>query len=420
MSLKQTSKPPPKQPHILVVTSVYPLSSTTDRHGSFVHETVLHLRSQGIRFTVFAPAFQGLKHQRLEGVKVHRFRYCLKRFENLTHGEGAPTKIQNPFYILIAACYILAGTWQMFGLCRRDRPDLIHVHWPFPHGLMAFPSSKLLGIPMVFTFHGAELLLARKFAFVAKILQWLVPMARGVTANSSFTSKLIQHLYPTDVSIIPYGLTIEPKLPQQRPPDELPTLLYTGRLIERKGVKYLVQAFAQVLPQYPARLRIVGDGVLRSDLETLCRSLGISDSVDFLGFVPNEILADEYARCDVFVLPSIVDRKGDTEGLGIVMIEAMAHAKPVIASAVGGVVDVIQSGVTGLLVPEKDADALAAAILSLLQHPDRAAQLGHNGLVDVQTRFGWDHIVKLWEIVFCDALDRHSPVNKFSTALKEP
>lgn len=408
-----------KQTHILVVTSVYPLSSTTDRHGSFVHETVLHLRSQDRRFTVFAPAFRGLKHQILEGVKVYRFRYCLKRFENLTHGEGAPTKIQNPLYILIAAFYILAGTWQMFWLCRRDRPDLIHVHWPFPHGLMAFPSSKLLGIPMVFTFHGAELLLARKFSFVAKILQWLLPMARGVTANSSFTSKLIQQLYPTDVSIVPYGLTIEPKPPKQRPPDELPTLLYAGRLIERKGVKYLVQALAQVLLQQSARLKIVGDGVLRSELETLCRSLGIDDSVDFLGFVHNEILADEYATCDVFVLPSIVDRKGDTEGLGIVMIEAMAHAKPVIASAVGGVVDVIQSGVTGILVPEKDPAALAEAILSLLQHPDRAAQLGRNGLVDVQTRFGWDRIVQLWEVVFCDALDRNPPINKLSTALEE-
>ena len=409
----------PKQFHVLVITSVYPLSSTTDRHGSFVHETVLHLRSPDLRFTVFAPAFKGLKHQILEGIKVHRFRYAPKQFENLTHGEGAPTKIQNPFYILVAALYIVAGTWQMFWLCRRDRPDLIHVHWPFPHGLMAFPSSKLLGIPMVFTFHGAELLLARKFDFVAKILRWLLPTAKGVTANSSFTQKLIQQLYPVEVSIIPYGLTIEPKLPKSRPPCELPKLLYAGRLIERKGVKYLLHAFAQVLAKQPARLRIVGDGILRPELETLCQSLGIANSVDFLGFVPNESLADEYATCDLFVLPSIVDRKGDTEGLGIVMIEAMAHAKPVVASAVGGVIDVIQSDTTGLLVPEKEPEALAAAILDLLEHPDRATQLGRNGLEDVQIRFGWSRIVQLWEAVLCNAIDRPPPINTLSTALEE-
>lgn len=408
-----------KQSHILVVTSVYPLSSTTDRHGSFVHETVLHLRSPDLRFTVFAPAFKGLKHQILEGINVHRFRYAPKQFENLTHGEGAPTKIQNPFYILVAALYIVAGTWQMFWLCRRDRPDLIHVHWPFPHGLMAFPSSKLLGIPMVFTFHGAELLLARKFDFVAKILRWLLPIAKGVTANSSFTQKLIQQLYPVEVSIIPYGLTIEPKPPKSRPPGELPKLLYAGRLIERKGVKYLLHAFAQVLAKQPARLRIVGDGILRPELEALCQSLGIAGQVDFLGFVPNESLADEYATCDLFVLPSIVDRKGDTEGLGIVMIEAMAHAKPVVASAVGGVIDVIQSGTTGLLVPEKDPEALAAAILDLLEHPDRATQLGRNGLEDVQIRFGWSRIVKLWQAVFRNAIDRTPPINTLSTALEE-
>ena len=352
--------------HILVVTSVYPLTNTRDRYGSFVHETVLRLKPTGAKFTVFAPAFKGSKHQLLEDVPVYRFRYCPKRYENLTHGEGAPTKVQNPFYLLVAAFYIFFGTWQLFWLCFRKKPDLIHVHWPFPHGMMAWPANKLLGIPMVFTFHGAELLLMHKFRFVADILRWLLPKASSVTANSSFTQGLIRNIYKGPIYIIPYGLTIEAKPPQSRPPEELPRLLFAGRLIERKGLKYLLQALPIILAKQPVCLRIVGTGIQEEELKSQCKSLGLDAVVDFLGFVSNERLVEEYAACDIFVLPSIVDSKGDTEGLGIVMIEALAHAKPVVASAVGGIVDVIRSGTTGFLVPEKDPQALAEAILTLL------------------------------------------------------
>ena len=123
-----------------------------------------------------------------------------------------------------------------------------------------------------------------------------------------------------------------------------------------------------------------------------------------MGFVSKEELANEYASCNIFVLPAIVDSKGDTEGLGIVMIEALAHEKPVIASAVGGIVDVIQSGVTGLLVNEKDPEALSQSIIELIADPVRAKELGQRGLKDIQERFGWSRLVLLWQDVFTKAL----------------
>ncbi len=398
------------QKHILVVTSVYPLAVNTERHGSFVHETILHLQSARAKFTVFAPAFKGSRHQILEGVKVHRFRYFWKRFENLTHGEGAPNKIQNPLYLIVAACYILFGSWQLFFVCLRQKPDIIHTHWPFPHGLMAFPASKILGIPMVFTFHGAELLLARKFGFVATILGWLLPKAKGVTANSSFTKNLISKLYKGNVAVIPYGLTIEAKPPKLRDLHEVPTLLFAGRLIERKGLRYLLHALPIILAKHPVKLRVAGGGVQEPEMRSLCQTLEIENAVEFLGFVDKEQLPYEYAACDIFVLPSIVDDKGDTETLGIVTIEALAHAKPVVACPVGGVVDVINSD-TGFLVPEKDSQALAEAIIHLLLHPYAAAQMGQKGLLDVQARFGWSRIVPLWQRVFSQALGSKPSLN---------
>ena len=389
--------------HILVISSVYPTTSDGN-HGAFIRETVLQLRSLGIRFTIFAPAYEGSQTHNLDDIEVYRFRYFFKRFENLVR-DGAPTKLQKqPLYILVALLYILLGTWQLFWLCKRQKPDLIHVNWPFPHGLMAYPVSKLLSIPMLFSFHGAELLLAKKFSFVGSILRWQIPMAKGVTANSSFTQALIQKLYSGDVSVIPYGLTIEPKTPCVRNLEEDTKLLFVGRLDERKGLRYLLEALPLVLRKYPVRLRIVGKGILEDEIKQQCQELKLGEIIDFLGFVSKEELANEYASCNIFVLPAIVDSKGDTEGLGIVMIEALAHEKPVIASAVGGIVDVIQSGVTGLLVNEKDPEALSQSIIELIADPVRAKELGQRGLKDIQERFGWSRLVLLWQDVFTKAL----------------
>jgi glycosyltransferase involved in cell wall biosynthesis len=390
--------------HILVISSVYP-TTPDGNHGAFIRETVLQMRlSHGIRFTIFAPAYEGSQPHNLDDVEVYRFRYFFKRFENLVR-DGAPTKLQKqPLYILVALSYIVLGAWQLFWLCKKQKPDLIHVNWPFPHGLMAYPVHKLLGIPMVFSFHGAELLLAKKFSFVGAILRWQIPMAKSVTANSSFTQALIQKLYSEDVSVIPYGLTIEPKAPSVRNLEEDTKLLFVGRLDERKGLRYLLEALPLVLRKYPVRLRIVGKGILEEEIKQQCHELKLDKVIDFLGFVSKEELANEYASCDIFVLPAIVDSKGDTEGLGIVMIEALAHEKPVIASAVGGIVDVIQSGVTGLLVNEKDPQVLAQSIIELIADPVRAKELGQQGLKDIQVRFGWSRLVLLWQNVFTKAL----------------
>lgn len=390
--------------HILVVSSVYPQTSEGN-HGAFVREAILRLQPTGAKFTVFAPAYEGSHSYVLDGVKVYRFRYCLKQFENLVR-DGAPTKLQKqPIYLLAAALYILLGTLQLFWVCCREKPDLLHVNWPFPHGLMAWPASKLLKIPMVFSFHGAELLLVNKFHFVAAILCWLLPQVQGVTANSSFTRGLIRKLdTELAVTVIPYGLTIEAKPPKERPPEAVPRLLFVGRLDERKGLRYLLEALPLILAKQSVRLRIVGKGILEAEIKSQCRAMGLDAVVDFLGFVSKEELADEYASCDVFVLPAIVDSKGDTEGLGIVMIEALAHEKPVVASAVGGIGDVIVSGTTGLLVPEKDPPALAQGILTLLSNPQRSQQMGRVGLQDVQARFSWSRIVPMWQKIFTSAL----------------
>jgi glycosyltransferase involved in cell wall biosynthesis len=384
---------------ILVISSVYPLSADGN-HGAFVREAILRLKPLGINFCVFAPSYEGSKSYILDGVKVRRFRYFIKKFENLVR-DGAPTKLQKqPIYLVVAAFYITLGMLQLFWTCLVEKPDLLHVNWPFPHGLMALPVSKLLGVPMVFSYHGGELLLANKYKFVSSVLKALTKQASGVTANSSFTKRLISKVYDGPVDVIPYGLTINAKAPNSRDESSSFKILFVGRLDERKGLKYLLEALPAVLERHDVTLRIVGKGILEEEIYNQCHAMRLDSIVKFLGFVSKEKLANEYASCDVFVLPAIVDSKGDTEGLGIVMIEALAHEKPVIASAVGGIVDVIQPEVTGILVPEKDPIALSNAIVRVLENPEWASELGRRGLKDIQTRFSWSRISGLWQSIF--------------------
>jgi glycosyltransferase involved in cell wall biosynthesis len=215
-----------------------------------------------------------------------------------------------------------------------------------------------------------------------------------VSCNSGHTREEIRRLAGLEATVVPYGSTVAPcHLPVRATFGSPATLLFSGRLIQRKGLPYLLRALPYVLQECPVRLLLTGEGDQRAALEALVQELGISQHVEFLGFVENARLAELYRDCDIYVHPAIVDDRGDTEGLGVVLIEVLNYGRPVVASNVGGIPDVIVHEETGLLVPEKDAATLAAAIVRLLRDPELAARLGTNGRAHVNARFAWDPII---------------------------
>jgi glycosyltransferase involved in cell wall biosynthesis len=189
------------------------------------------------------------------------------------------------------------------------------------------------------------------------------------------------------------GETAVLRSPSSRDPDLLHTILFVGRLVERKGVAVLLEALARLRSARPVRLWVVGDGPLREPLRRRAEELGIADRVEFPGFVSEEELSRRFRDCDVFVLPAIRDAKGDVEGLGVVLIEALLHARPVVASDSGGIRDIVRDGETGLLVPPGDAAALAAALRRVLEEPELAVRLVQTGRRHVATHFSWDTII---------------------------
>jgi glycosyltransferase involved in cell wall biosynthesis len=167
---------------------------------------------------------------------------------------------------------------------------------------------------------------------------------------------------------------------------------------------HLVEALAQLPRDIPARLIVIGDGPESPRIAARARDLGVSERVELRGRQSDDALRTAYASADVFVLPAIVDARGDTEGLGVVLLEAMNFGVPVIASATGGIVDIVVDGKTGLLVSPGDAAALADALGRIAGDADLADRLGAQGRDWVREKFSWSAIVSKWQAVYQRAL----------------
>ena len=381
---------------VLVIGSVYPRFHE-DAEVPWLRTSIAHLKKAGLDIQVLAPAYKGLKSHEIDGVKVNRFRYAPAAWEFLTHEEGAPSKMANkPWLQLLAIPYIISGFFKCIKICRKFKPDIIHAHWPFPHAYIALGAAKLFKIPLVLNFHGAELLLIRKKKWVRPLLKFAISEAQAVFANSSFTAGKIKALRNVDVEWSPYGTTLEVS-PAEHPINGKFKILFVGRHIERKGICYLIEA-AKYLPRDQFEIRIVGVGDLTEQLHAIANEVKQSspDSAEivFTGKLSPEALANEYKTANVFTLPAIVDSKGDTEGLGVVLIEAMELGLPIVASNVGGIPDVVIDGISGILVPEKDPKALASAYKRLAAEPELVKLLLAGSQKRIAECFTWDGIIQ--------------------------
>lgn len=366
-----------------------------DPHASWIVTLIQHLRSRGVEVEVLAPSFRGLGDHWVRGIRVRRFRYFPARWEALTHEDGAPKKIGSPLYAGMVAPYLLAGMAAAVRLARQERYHLVHVHWPLPQALLGLAARWASGAPLVATFYGAELLLARRLPALRAALRALARACDRTVAISSFTARQVEELTGVRPLVIPYGAAVAPvgEGPDQSQTQEgPPRVLFAGRLIERKGLPVLLRAVARVAGEQEVALDLVGEGHERPRLERLAAELGIADRVRFHGWVSQEDLDRLYRSCTVFVLPSVVDSRGDTEGLGVVLIEALRYRKPVIGSEVGGIPDIVEDGVSGLLVPPGDPEALAQALRRVLVDPALARRLGEEGFRYVARKFNWERI----------------------------
>lgn len=385
---------------ICFITSSFP-RFREDVSAPWLLRTAKELAKKGNEISIFVPSFKGLKQTHYESIRIYRFRYFLSSFETLTHEESSANKLHRFSYKILVIFYILSGCINSFLYFLRNKFDVIDVHWPFPQILFGVIGKFLTGAKLISHFYASEILLIQKHNFIKYLFNFLLLFVDHIITISSFTNNVItkELKYKIPVNIIPFGPNIEPKTKEEiahKQISEKVNLLFVGRLIERKGVIYLLKA-VKILTEWkvPVILTIIGEGYHKKILEAFIKKNKIEDTIIMKGTLPlsSEELALEYDKSNIFIFPSIFDSRGDTEGLGCVLIEALMFKKPVIASNVGGICDVIKDNETGFLVPEKEPMAIAKKIVFIKDNYNYALKVAENGYNYVLKNFSWDSII---------------------------
>jgi colanic acid/amylovoran biosynthesis glycosyltransferase len=253
-----------------------------------------------------------------------------------------------------------------------------------------------LEIPLVTTFHGFDATL-KMHAMLGSPAWFRYPLLRRtlaregdlfLCASTFIRQRLLARGFPESRTHTHYiGVDCQAIRPREDF-EERPAILHVARLVEVKGTRYLLRAFATVARRYDrVQLLIIGDGPLRRPLQALTASLGMQDRVQFLGALPHADVLSWMRKAAMLVLPGIRTATGREEGLGMVLLEAAATGLPIIGSRVGGIPECIVEGKTGFLVPERDADALAQRMGELLEDSVKRRQMGTAGRALVERRF---------------------------------
>ena len=272
-------------------------------------------------------------------------------------------------------------------------------------GLIGLLARKIFGVPYVTFGYAYEFLKFKRNPVIAALLLRAYRRSALTVAISGFTrSSLEEFGVPADriVTILPGAPRIAPADPKRI--EELKSkydldgrrvILAVGRMIPRKGQATLVRALPRILESHAdVVLLCTGRGPSQNEVAGLADQLDVKPNLRLPGYVSDEDLAALYALCEIFALPTGEDARGQVEGFGLVFAEAHAHCKPVVAGRSGGVVDAVIDGETGLLVPPGDPDALAEAILSLLDDPEKAKRFGQAGRARVERELNWGHFTR--------------------------
>jgi glycosyltransferase involved in cell wall biosynthesis len=332
---------------VAVLTTSYPRHAD-DVAGRFVADEVRRVRERGVDVDVVSPA---------------SFRHF-----GIAYGAGIAGNLRRRPYLALVLPVMLAGFTRAARHAARD-VDLVHAHW-LPTGAVALATGK----PFVVHLHGTDVELARRLPALARAV---LTRARLTIAPSSSLADQARRLGAHKVRTIPTGVDIPERVADEATP---PGILFAGRLSREKGIRELVAA-ADGLP-----LVVAGDGPLRREVPGA------------LGFVPRDELERLYGRAAVVACPS------RREGFGVVCAEAMAHGRPVVAAAVGGLLDLVVHDETGLVVPPRDVGALRDSLERLLADGELRRRLGAAGQERVRKHFSWDRVTDETLRAYEDAL----------------
>ena len=299
--------------------------------------------------------------------------------------------------------------------------SLIHAHFG-TDALDAWPLARMLKLPMLVTLHGYDINIYREWweagnagfgmrSYPRRLLQLAKqPHVGFIAVSEAVRRRAIEFGIPAEKVAVSYiGIDTSKFTPGRIPIDQrLPHVLFVGRLVEKKGCRYLIEAMSTVQKNVPdARVIVVGEGPLRRDLELFARALGIN--AEFRGAQSSADVKRELDAARVFCLPSVTAKNGDAEGFGLVLLEAQACGVPVVTSARGGATEGIRDGVTGFSFAEGDVRILAEKLTSLLKDDKILVQMARQGSQYVSKEFCLTKWARRLEVLYNES--RQSALN---------
>lgn len=360
-------------PALLVLASTFP-GTPNDGTPAFVLDLA---REEAKRFdvTVLTPMVAGAaRTEIIDGVRVIRYRYFFKRFEDLATGAILDNLKAKPIRAIQIVPLVASLTWNVFRLGRHLRPAAIHAHWVIPQGLAARIAAPRT--PLLVTTHGGDIYALNNRLLLEVKREVFGNAKRITTVNSEMKRSLVERGLPAEkISVLPMGVdTATVGELAAKTKAIAGKILVVGRLVEKKGIAFLLDALREpTLAKHLSsiKLTIVGDGPLRGWLESAAKGL----PVEFVGQQGRDQVLRHIAEAELMVIPSVTADSGDQEGLPVTLLEGGAGSVCVVASNLPGIDEVIVDGESGLLVPQRDVPALAIALAKALDDQALRARL---------------------------------------------
>tara|TARA_Y100000310_G_scaffold315547_1_gene366228 strand:+ start:391 stop:1572 length:1182 start_codon:yes stop_codon:yes gene_type:complete len=374
---------------VLVLTSTFPRWKN-DTTPPFVY-TLSKLISKNYNIIVLAPhSHKASKYENIGNMNIQRYQYFISRYQKLAYNSGIIHNVKNSFLAKIQIPFFLTSQFLKSNkLLLENNIELIHSHWLIPQGFIGVILKLIYNKPLIVTIHGSGFLPLKNKQF-RKLQDFILYNANVITINSLTAKRELINRFPNlnqdKIKLIPMGIDLNIFKPTSINNKDT-NILFVGRIVEQKGLKYLIKAIKKINDKN-IKLLIIGKGPYINNLKQLIKSLNIENQVEFLGSKNQKEISHYYNLADIFVLPSVTTKTG-TEALGLVLVEAMACKTPVIGSSSGGIKDIIKDNETGLIFQEKNSDELANKILEILNNNQLKNKIINNGFKFSKNNFDW-------------------------------
>ncbi len=389
---------------LLVVSSSFPMK-VGDGLSPFIWEYCVHLKKRGWDITAVVPHHRGLEREEIwNDIKIIRFKYLPQRLEDMAYSGGIMPGIRKkPWKMIKIPFFIYSMYKETLRLLNRDDFDLVNFHWLFPACFWLGRFSWKSSVPVVLTAHGTDVHLALKKPFSMFADKGLKKSA-ALTLNSRYMKGLLKEFdLPAKTEIIPMGVDTEIFHPGSHKPSRSRKIIFLGRLIEQKGIVVLLDAFRRVLSEVPeAELEIIGYGLGKDRLIRKVKELGMEDSVGLYDRARYDELPERYRSARALALPSMTP-----EGMGMSAVEAGACGVPTVTFGLGGTLELVVDGETGLVV-DQSSKPLAEGLINILTDNDLADRLGENARRKVAEQYSWDVISEKFDKLFREIIEEQA------------